>query len=378
MDDQSYTPGGGVIVKDKINSPEVVIKPGVSYLHYIHYFRAVAILGIVAVHCKSSFPWESELQERFWSSVLVYSTILFVFIAGFLFQHIYSTKRFDYKNYLSRKMSYVILPYLFASIPAMFEKLYLEPESMTWLPAYLQDQPAVFQVIYMLITGKHFGPFWFIPMITLVYLISPGLVFLDRQPWFYHFVFPVLFISGLFLFNFGFDFTTLESFAFFIPIYVFGMWTSRNKEHITGLGYRLFVPLLFIFITFIVLEVSEVLVLDTSYGAYRPEETYDIPFNFSKLKMSILCLVLLNGFYFIRKKKIPVLPLLADYSFGIYFVHLYVIRTFEKIVEKLNIPLMFDSFTFLAHVTLVTAICCLIIFVIKKATGSKSRYFIGS
>lgn len=375
MASQFLVQNDGAIIQDNSNSQKVESKPKVSYLHYIHYFRAVAILGIVAVHCKSSFAWKSELQQAFWSSILVYSTILFVFIAGFLFQHIHSRK-FDYKNYLSKKFSYVILPYLLASVPAIFEKLYIDPASMTWLPDYLQDRASVFEVVYMLITGKHFGPFWFIPMITMVYLISPALVLLDKKTWFYRFVFPVLFLAGLFMFNFGFEFSTLESFAFFIPIYIFGMWASRNKDQITGLGYKLLLPLTLIFIIFIALEMAGILTLDTSYGAYRPEETY--PFNFGKLKMSILCLVLLNGFYLIRDKDFPALTFLADYSFGIYFVHLYVIRALEQVVNKLNVPFQFNSFYFLAHVVLVTVICCLIILFIKKITGKRSRYFIGS
>jgi peptidoglycan/LPS O-acetylase OafA/YrhL len=215
-------------------------------------------------------------------------------------------------------------------------------------------------------------------MITLIYLISPALVLLDKQPWFYRLIFPVLFLAGLFMFNFGFEFSTFESFAFFIPIYIFGMWASRHKEQITAMGYKMLLPLSLIFITLVVLEVTGVLSLDTSYGAYRPEETYDFPFNFGKLKMSILCLVVLNGFYLIRYKNFPVLTLLADYSFGIYFIHLYVIRIFEQVIKALHIPFQFNSSYFLIHVGLITIISCLLIFFIKKLTGKYSRHFIGS
>ncbi len=378
MVNHRYSQSNGALIKNTGHRPEVVTaKPKVSYLHYIHYFRAVAIIGIVAVHCKSSFLWGSKLEEQFWSSLLVYSTVLFVFIAGFLFQHIHS-RRFDYKNYLSKKFTYVIIPYIFASIPAILEKLYLDPESMTWLPVYLQDQPAILKVFYMLLTGKHFGPFWFIPMISMVYVISPLLVYLDKKPWFYRFVFPPVFVAGLFMFNFGYEFTTIESFAFFIPIYIFGMWASRHKESITGLQYKLLIPLASLCVIFIVLEMTGVISLDTSYGAYRPEETYELPFNFGKLKMSLLCLVMLNSFYLIREKNLPVLSLLADYSFGVYFVHLYVIRAIEQLVYQTGHSFVFNSFYFVLHVILVTLSCCLIIFLIKKLTGQKSRYFIGS
>ena len=41
-------------------------------------------------------------------------TALFIFISGFLFQHL--SKKFEYKNYLSKKWTNVILPYLFITV----------------------------------------------------------------------------------------------------------------------------------------------------------------------------------------------------------------------------------------------------------------------
>lgn len=367
----------GNFLLDNSASQKAQTKPMSSFLQYIHYFRAIAIIGIVAVHCKSSFGWKNNFEEQFWSSILVYSTILFVFIAGFLFQHIQGRK-FDYKNYLNKKISYVILPYLFASIPAILEKLYLDRSGMEWLPDYLKNSADVFKVIYMLMTGKHFGPFWFIPMISLVYLVSPLLIYLDKKWWFHKIIFPIIFVAGLFTFNFGFEFSAIESFVFFIPIYMFGMWSSRNKEYLIALQWKLMIPLSLLFIGFVALELAGVIALDTSYGAYRPEETYYFPFNFGKLKMSMLCLILLNGLYLIRHKNYPLLSFLADYSFGIYFVHLYIIRIIEMGIHKLNMSFQFNSFYFIMHVFFITILCSVTIVLIKKIFGTKSRYVIGS
>ncbi len=368
----------GNFVLDHSASQTMQTKPKSSFLQYIHYFRAIAIVGIVAVHCKSSFGWKNHHEEQFWSSILVYSTILFVFIAGFLFQHIQG-RRFDYGDYLRKKASYVILPYLFASIPAILEKLFLSrADMMSFLPDYLKVSPDILKVVYMLLTGKHFGPFWFIPMITLVYLISPLLIYLDKQWWFYKIIFPIIFLAGLFTFNFGFEFTTIESFVFFIPIYIFGMWASRQKEYLTTLRWKLIAPLGILLALMVTLELTGVIALDTSYGAYRPEETYYLPFNFGKLKMSILCLVLLNSLYLVRQKDFPLLGFLADYSFGIYFVHLYIIRIIEMLVHKAGINFEFNSLYFILHVLLITLLCSILLIAVKKILGSRSRYVIGS
>ena len=77
-----------------------------GFLPYIHNFRGIAILYIVAFHCWSSFGWGNHLLEKtVWNSLIVYGTVLFVFIAGFLFQHLNGrvNRRFDFKTYLKKK-----------------------------------------------------------------------------------------------------------------------------------------------------------------------------------------------------------------------------------------------------------------------------------
>jgi peptidoglycan/LPS O-acetylase OafA/YrhL len=77
------------------------------FLPYIHNFRGIAILYIVAFHCHSSFGWGyHDLEKRIWNSLVVYGTVLFVFIAGFLFQHLNGQDRnydFSFVTYLKKK-----------------------------------------------------------------------------------------------------------------------------------------------------------------------------------------------------------------------------------------------------------------------------------
>ena len=70
------------------------------FLSYIHSFRAVAILFIVAGHCVYLFEWEAiRWQERLMKSLMQNGTVLFVFVAGFLFQHL--SHKFEYRRYLN-------------------------------------------------------------------------------------------------------------------------------------------------------------------------------------------------------------------------------------------------------------------------------------
>ncbi len=76
------------------------------FLPYLHNFRGIAILYIVAFHCWSSFGWgDHDLEKKVWNSLIVYGTVLFVFIAGFLFQHLngQANSRFNFGTYLKKK-----------------------------------------------------------------------------------------------------------------------------------------------------------------------------------------------------------------------------------------------------------------------------------
>lgn len=345
-----------------------------GYLNYIHLFRGFAILIIVGIHCRISFRWPEESAAKdLLITFLDNGTVLFVFIAGFLFQ--YLKHKFHYRTYLLKKAKYVIIPYILASIPAISYKLYINavPE---WMPHSIAEQPDIVQVLYMLATGKHLGPFWFIPMITIFYLISPLLNWLDK-PIFYKTVFPVLFVAGLFTFRFGYFSNTIDSFIHYLPIYIFGMWAARYRQKLISLRTLPIAMLVGLYIVIALLEASGTVYAPklSSFQDAASDEYF--VFNFAKLKVSLLCIIILREFY-VLNKRVRVFELLGDYSFGIYFIHLYVITAIEMIMEKVSPDFRLNIFTFFIYTALVSAITVLLVFIIKKLTGRKSRYFIGS
>ena len=86
------------------------------FLSYIHSLRALAILSIVAVHCLPLFAWDRfRWQDRLLLSLVSNGTVLFVFVAGFLFQ--YLSYKFEYRRYLKSKLQNVLLPYVCVSLP---------------------------------------------------------------------------------------------------------------------------------------------------------------------------------------------------------------------------------------------------------------------
>ena len=92
------------------------------FLGYIHNFRGIAILFVVGGHILLSWPEnEHPLAKDVLYSIWQNGTVLFVFIAGYLFQYLIGKYRtFDYWK---KKLRYVILPYLLISGPAIIIRI---------------------------------------------------------------------------------------------------------------------------------------------------------------------------------------------------------------------------------------------------------------
>lgn len=350
--------------------------PGAKHLQYIDHVRGLAILLIVSIHTRAAFGWANVYEERFWFSILVYGTIVFVFISGFLFQYLHR-ESFSFWPYFQRKLRFVVVPYLIVSVPAIVNKLWFD-QSEAWHTDFYRSLPDAGQAAYMILTGKHIGPFWFIPMIVLIYLLSPVLIFLDRRTWFYSYVFPLIFLGGLLLHNFGHNSNTIEALLYFLPVYMLGMCASRYREVVEKLTLLQLAPLIAVYLLIFALEMNGTLAIGKTYGFNENARENSYLFNFGKLKMTLLCIILVSIFSRRGPKPIPWLQLMASYSFGIYFIHLYVLRASEKLVVVTTDGFLFNTVSFLIYVAVITATSLGVVHVVKLVTGKASRYFIGS
>ena len=90
-------------------------------LNYINVFRGLAILLIIMGHTMQ-FGENNSLAHIINCEMICGGTALFIFISGFLFEHL--SYKFEYKNYLSKKWTNVVMPYLITAIPGLFFCLY--------------------------------------------------------------------------------------------------------------------------------------------------------------------------------------------------------------------------------------------------------------
>src|SRR5688500_5818695 len=100
-----------------------------QFLPYIHFLRGVAILYVFAVHARGfASYWESspdtfKFLDTFSDPSEGNGTTLFLFIRGFLFEHL-SRYQFDFKKYLTQKFKNLILPYLIISLPLIWLRIH--------------------------------------------------------------------------------------------------------------------------------------------------------------------------------------------------------------------------------------------------------------
>jgi fucose 4-O-acetylase-like acetyltransferase len=347
------------------------------FLPYIHNLRGLAILFIVGVHARGyESDWVSHPKSyHFFLTLFDNGTILFVFIAGFLFQHL-THDHFNYRRYLEQKFKVVILPYVLISIPLILIRIATNFDSLSLPPDFHQHSFA-YQFLYHLVIGSHMPPFWFIPMVFLIYLTAPLLHAIDNQK-FYRYVFPIVLLAGLFTYRPQHNANPLLAYVHFLPIYITGMWASANRERILRLGPKLLLLLIIFYVAISAADLAGWLSVPRKLSFEQVLQSQLLVFNVYVFKAVVLCFILMIAFSEWRHKQFAWLDLLGNYSFGVYFIHFIFISITRGIVAALHITVDFSVLTFVMYYILILLASVGSVYVLKKVTGSYSRYLIGS
>lgn len=351
------------------------------FLPYIHNLRGLAILFVVGVHAAGyQTDWESHPEVRSWLHAFFdpsegNGTVLFLFIGGFLFQHL-THSSFNYKRYLEQKFLNIILPYILISIPLIIIRLNTNYDSLS-LPENFHERPVMYQFMHQLITGTHMPPFWFISTIVLFYFSAPLLHAIDNRK-FYKYYFPFVLLISLFTYRPEHNANPVYAYIHFIPVYIMGMWASYYKERILALGWKIGIPLAMVYVAITVAELTGNISLsrDMSFEKVLSDEA--LIFNIYMLKCLVLCLFLLVVFYKLNNREMPLLELLGHYSFGVFFVHYIFISVFRKLLEAFHVQIDYTLTIWLIYFVFVLMISIMMVYFVKKATGRYSRYLIGS
>ena len=356
-------------------------------LNYINVFRGLAILLIVAGHTMQLGAY-GNLTQRISFEIFAGGTALFIFISGFLFQHL--SGKYEFKNYMSKKWTNVIQPYLWTAIPGiLFCFIYPVKYGNT-----LEGLTPYIQIPMLLSVGRiHNVPTWFIPMIVLFFLSSWLLLKLEKKNILYKCL-PVMFFVTLCLPRPELGYNELAGLSYFdkwivyikyificyihfFSMYVFGMFCSANKDIIDKFWNKRWL--------FIVLTLATA-ILNVYSGA-----TYGISNGtISKIFLTIVVLAYLKHYdeWILGHTRInKALDIIAKYSFGIFFIHWYVFFVYNLIfgLEKV-IPVngnIFFAFCLVLIRFLVVSLGSLVILYLTKTLllklnpNTNTRNFIG-
>ena len=262
----------------------------------MHYFRAFAILMIMATHYASRFGY-----SRFCDTFLSSSTIYFLFISGYLCQYIDCRRRDTPLAYYRKKLLNVICPFVLFSIVFL----------------YARHALCGIGSIRDVLLGRAQVPYWYIPFVSLLFAISPLLCRMRNGlllsvfgiSAFMFVVFP--FRPGT-AFNLSWPYT-FYLYSYFSVFYVLGFVYCRFKDPVDRWINSRLNLLLFVgggIVSAILLWDPNVLGVSCFsrglvVGAQR----------------SCVLAVFLILLGHLRTRKIRLLDWLAQYSFTLYFIH---------------------------------------------------------
>lgn len=326
-------------------------------LKYIQAARVIAILLVVATHARDPFAAGDIVRSPAFSLFMRSINLVFIFVSGFLFQ--YLADRFEYGRYLRTKLKNVILPYLICSIPAiaMYMVGVKEIENLG-APAFI-DTP-IKALPFMILTGTHLAPFWFIPVMAIYYLLAPLFLAVDRAPKAYAILAPLLVVSFIVSRSPG-DTYPLHNALFYAPVYLGGMAVSHFRHTLIPLFGKLY-PLLFLGVFLPLLSTASGPTLD---GIYL----------FSKI---LVCLAIVGALY----RWVGDLPdwiiRIGDMSFGVYFIHYYIVAAMVMVFPKLPWLRVEGVGAYLVLCALIMGLSLAAVHVVQRIMGRYSRQLIGA
>ncbi len=344
------------------------------FLIDIHRLRAVAILFIVAVHCTYFFDWRNNLvAQEFLNDFFDNSTVLFVFISGFLFQ--YLNRSFAYREYLLNKIRNVGLPYVFAAAPAIIYALVTGSALKQY--ADLHGHSTLYITAWLLVYGGATLNYalWFMPVIFLYYFAAPLFRYFQKNPAFYS-VLVLLIPLSLYghrpTYEHGHN---LILALYFLPTYLLGMLFSQFRYRLAPLFAKYLPVLVFLYLFVLIGH----FMFSEHHGKYTVEKLFSFRhgiFDWLFLQQLLMAFTFYGIANRLKTLQLPLLDFLGEVSFTIYFVHIYVLQALQHFSRKYVFGGDVGAMAILLLLTVV--ISCGIALITRVIFGRYSRSVLGS
>ncbi len=329
---------------------------------------------IVAAHCYQFFSWSLHPStEAIFKDVLDNSSLIFMFVAGFLFQHT-EEKRFAYKAYLIRKSINVLIPFMIALAPAILFILLRDPHVFAEAPVkdFSVGEKLLYLVMYPSATMNY--ALWFIPVIAIYYLAAPLLRVLDQRRAYWLLV--VLLPLSVLMHRPTLKVHNLTLAIYYLSAYLIGMCFSRNWRTGSWLNRGL-IPLA---LAFSIVFLGHLLLSD-HHGNSMTKDPFETQgtegwIDWMYVQKILMASVLLVVLHFFRDRSARVLDYLAGVSFTIFFYHLYFIYLATWLMHFSQLEFRPDYFLLLFAFAVGGP--CVIAFAAQKLVPDWSRALVGA
>ena len=352
-----------------------VSPPKKRFLNSINYFRGIAIVIIVAAHSYGIANWNvyqnPSLFEQFFYALNLNGSVFFIFISGFLYHHIFYP-RFSYRKFIVKKAKYVLVPYLVCSIIPILYAVFVNSQG-SFLPDSLKDKP-LWAILWFLATGRAVYAYWYIPMIMLVFAISPLINQLIKSKYFLYIILGLIPLSMMVhrpLHNMN----PLHSLVYFIPVYLLGIYSSIHQKKIYTFlkSNKIKIAILLLAIA---LGLIQITIFDVSGNFSKGFWSITVP-DVNLLQKILLCFLLMSFLDNYEDADITAMKKTADTSFAIYFIHPFLLKPLTRFVRSLGLGFQGNFFTLVIATFLVIIVAMAIAHILKFAFKGNSRYIIG-
>lgn len=301
-----------------------------------HYFRAFAILAVMACHYCAMTNHDTVNRVFFTAS-----THFFLFISGYLCQFVFDRKRESPLVYYGKKLTNVLAPYVLFTL------------ALSLTPAAPKG------IVHNLLFGSAQAPYWYIPFVATLFVVSPALC---RAPsrallgaFIVSFLISIVIPERQFPLSWSYP-GVVRLYTYFVPYYLLGFVYARYKDRADSLIARFLVYLP---------PLAALLYLPIAFGGN------DFLVSLQRLVTIAAVLGVLRK---IEHRQIALLDRMAVTSFTLYFVHdLYFHGVLKLIPAAFRFGLV-EALVFLPAAILLVYLAD----ILRKALGRFSRPLIGS
>ncbi len=356
-----------------------IAPPTATHIAHLHAFRGFAILNVIGAHAWTSlmfrvggFEMATTLPELYALIQTLFhdSTIYFAVISGLLFSKVLRGR--PWPGFYRNKLKNVIAPYVLLSVFFLTTlwDWYLGYASTNGLPT---DYPSA--LLRGLLQGQTLPHFWYIPVLSLLFVLTPALDALLQRPSLRWLAIAIA-AAPLWVSRTGLENpVSLQSVVYFCGAYFVGMFIGQHYQRLQPIISRNMHGL------WLLIIISSLAIYSLYSCGYKATGILSYTESLFYLQKLAISAVVLQLFYRNENVLPKLLHTLGSYAFSIYFLHLVFVFLCARLLETAMRDQQSSVMMFAGGLLVMIASAAMTLavsIVLKRLLGRYSRPIIGT